>query len=76
MTPRELRDQQRHFKILGTQVISFLAQMDLLMKQRESNDRGKAIAALCNALELANDAALRFGLNLERKGAKLQKLKR
>ena len=78
MTPEKMREaerkeQARQFKILGTQVISFLAQMDVLMLQPESKDRGAAIAVLCNALELANDSAMRFGLGLQRKGVKLTK---
>jgi hypothetical protein len=76
MTPREIREQQRHFKILGTQIIAFLAQIERLMLEPESRKRGEAIAVMCNALEMANDSAMRFGLGLQRKGVKLTKLKR
>jgi hypothetical protein len=70
------REQQRHFRILGTQVIAFLAQMDRLLLEPESRKRGAAIAEMCNALELANDSAMRFGLDLQRKGTRLTKVKR
>lgn len=76
MTPREIREQQRCFKILGTQVIAFLAQIERLMLEPESRKRGEAIAVMCNALEMANDSAMRFGLGLQRKGVKLTKIKR
>lgn len=74
MTPRELREQQRLFKALGQNVIAFLAQMDVLMLQESTVERGKKIARICSDLELANDAAMRFGLGLERKGTKLRSI--
>lgn len=74
MTPREIREQQKHFKTLGTQVISFLAQMDVVMLGPSTPERGNKIGKLCGDLEMANDIALRFGLGLQRKGVKLTKL--
>lgn len=76
MTPREIREQQRLFKILGMNVISFLAQLDCEMIEPSSPERGKKIARLCGNLELANDSAMRFGLGLQRKGVKLTKIRR
>jgi hypothetical protein len=54
----------------------FLARMDVAMTQPSTFNRGTTISELCNALELANDSALRFGLDLERKGTKLRKVRR
>lgn len=71
-----MSSQEHHFRLLGQQVVCFLAKMDLLMRREESVDRGKKIAKLCNALELANDSAMRFGLDLECKGVKLRKIRR
>jgi hypothetical protein len=39
-----------------------LAQIDAVMQAPESPARGKRIAAIVNALDLANDRALHFGL--------------
>lgn len=74
MTPREIREQQKHFKILGTQIIAFLAQMDVVMHGPSTPERGSKIGKLCGDLEMANDIAMRFGLGLQRKGVKLTKL--
>jgi hypothetical protein len=74
MTPREIREQQRLFKTLGMNVIAFLAQMDVLMLQESTVERGRKIARLCSDLELANDASMRYGLGLERKGTKLRRI--
>lgn len=76
MTPAELREQQRLFKLLGRQVIAFLAQMDRIMLEPNSKARGEAIGLMCHSLELANDSAMRFGLGLQRKGVKLTKINR
>lgn len=76
MTDREIKEMKRHFKLLGVQVIAHLASMDRLMLEPDSHKRGIAIAALCNEMEMANDVAMRFGLNLERRGTKLRPLKR
>lgn len=74
MTPREIREQKRQFKILGMQVIAFLAQMDVVMQGASTPERGSKVGKLCGDLEMANDAAMRFGLGLQRKGVKLTKL--
>jgi hypothetical protein len=75
MTPREEREIKRLFKVLGQNVIAFLAQMDVVMAAPSNDERGKKIGRLCSDLELANDAAMRYGLGLERKGIKLKKLR-
>jgi hypothetical protein len=42
-----------------------LAQLDVLMKQPSTPARGKKIAELSNALEMANDEARYFGLHVD-----------
>lgn len=68
--------REREFKNLCRQVAAFIALMDSEMKKPSNEDRGKRIADLCNKLEIANDYALRFGLDLERKGMKFRKVRR
>lgn len=74
MTPKEERELKRLFKVLGQNVIAFLAHMDVVMAGPSTEERGRKIARLCSDLELANDAAMRYGLSLQRKGVKLTKL--
>jgi hypothetical protein len=72
MNEKELAKQ---FKQLCRHVMAHLAVMDVEMMKPASRDRGQRIADSCTALEMANDVALRFGLDLERRGTKLRKQK-
>lgn len=76
MSLSESKDQAKQFKQLCREVIAYLALLEVEMLKPQSPERGQRIAALSNKLELANDIALRFGLRLERKGAKLRKVAR
>lgn len=71
-----MTEAEKRFKELGMNVIAFLANMDVVMQTPSTAERGKEIARLCTALEIANDRAMRFGLSMERHGVKLRKLRR
>jgi hypothetical protein len=45
-----------------------LTRLDLLMQQPATEARGRALAAICNDLDLANDAALHFDLGQSLRG--------
>ena len=47
---------------LTTIVVRFLAAFDKIMKMPESVERGKALAKICNVLDMKNDSAMHFGL--------------
>ncbi len=59
MAPKYLRA----LKALTRDVRAFLLLLDGEMKKPSTVERGKKIAALSNALELANDKVRRFTLN-------------
>jgi hypothetical protein len=66
---REVRQLKKSLKELTVSVSNFLARIDLIMKERESIDRGKfiataCIATACNELDLDNQCAKHFGLNI------------
>lgn len=46
---------RRSLKKLTESVIAFLGQIDVLMKQPSSDERGRKIARLCNSIEMIND---------------------
>jgi hypothetical protein len=70
---QKARLYKKELKQLTTAVVWFLGELDSLMKQPSTRERGQQIATLCNDLELKNDSALHFGLDLDWK--KLKKLK-
>ena len=43
-------------------ISSFLARLDVVMEEQSREKRDRRIAALANALDMANDSAIRFGL--------------
>ena len=73
MTASE-RDLRKHLTDLTTAVRNYLVSIDQAMTRPESKERGQEIARLSNALEMANDRARFFGLDIDyRTGKKRQK---
>lgn len=68
-TPEE-RKLRRHLRNLTRSVMWELAGLDALMKCPATEARGKAIAALANRLDLANDLARSGGLGVTVRGLK------
>jgi hypothetical protein len=62
---REVRHLRQHLRDLSKTVVEFLIVLDETMKSQSTVERGRHIAALTNALELANDQARHFGLRME-----------
>lgn len=58
----EARNLRRALKSLTADVRAALRALDDVMRQPESEGRGKAIAAISNALEMSNDRARYFAL--------------
>ena len=68
------RDLRKHLTDLTTVVSNYLVSIDQAMTRPESKERGQEIARLSNALEMANDRARFFGLDIDyRTGKKRQK---
>ncbi len=61
----ELRKKTRYLRDLTVMVRCFLDSLDLAMNDSASCERRKRIAALCNALNMANDSARYFGLGID-----------
>lgn len=62
---REIRELKKYLKQLASGVDIFLNGIDLLMRTQKSDvERGRAIAELCNGLDLENQMAKHFGLNI------------
>lgn len=59
---RDLRHVKKNLRELTQAVSLFLDEIDCLMKQPSTNERGRKIAHLSNALQFSNDLAKRFGL--------------
>ena len=57
-------NERKYLKELTTVVQMHLRDLDAEMQKPSDNQRGKRIAILCNALEIANDRARHFGLGL------------
>lgn len=51
---------RRNLKKLTESVVAFLGQLDVLMNQPSTVERGKKIALLCNSMEMVNDG-VRYG---------------
>jgi hypothetical protein len=64
---KEARHYRRYLGELSNTTLAFLAQLDELMKQPSTYQRGQAISKLMNALEFANDGARHFGLGINLK---------
>ena len=69
-------DARKHLTMLERSVHLFLAHIDVVMLRPDSETRGEEIAALCNALDMQNKIAARFGLGMQRVGGKPRKIKR
>jgi hypothetical protein len=61
----EMKKLRKYLRNLTGSVGCFLGVMDRLAVEPSSPQRGQKIAALCNALEMANDQARYFGLGVD-----------
>ena len=61
---RKAREHKKYLVQLTDVVDAHLNKIDLIMKEPESNIRGQEIAKLCNILNMANDCAKHFGLDI------------
>lgn len=59
-----MTDERKYLRELTAAVERHLSALDSEMSKPSDQERGRRVAALCNALELANDQALRFGLGV------------
>lgn len=69
---REIRNLKKHLKELTTTVRRCIDALDAELQKPSSVERGSRIAAITNALELANDSARHFGLGEPLKKGKTQ----
>ena len=56
---------KKALKELTNSVLAYLSKLDEVMKEPEGNKRGKRVAVLSNALEMANDQARYFALGID-----------
>ncbi len=56
---------RKHLQSLTGAVLKALNELDVLMKQPSTEARGRAVAKVQNALEMANDSARYFGLGVD-----------
>lgn len=63
-TPKE-RELRKHLVDLTTAVLVRLGELDAIMRRPSDVDRGRAVAAVVNQVELANDIARYFGLGID-----------
>jgi phosphate uptake regulator len=63
--PRDHRKVKKYLTDLTRSVRQYLTALDKVMAERESVERGRKIARLAGALELANDHARYFGLGVD-----------
>lgn len=75
MTEAELKKFRKEFVGLTQFVKDYLVLLDHYMKQPESPERGKRIAALSNKLEMKNDMVRRFTLEIDFNGNPLKRKK-
>jgi hypothetical protein len=62
---KEVRNLRKYLTDLTKSVKICLNAFDEEMKKPSSNERGKRIAQICNALEMENDRARYFGLGID-----------
>jgi hypothetical protein len=55
-------DERKYLRELTAAVSTHIDALDAEMLRPTANERGKRVAILCNALEMANDQARHFGL--------------
>ena len=61
---RQHREPRKHLKELTAIVGKAITALDAEMKKPSNNQRGQRIAEITNALEWANDCAIRYSLNI------------
>jgi hypothetical protein len=61
---REAKEKKKHLKDLTGAVTHFLNRLDVVMKEPSTVERGRRIAHLSNDLDMANDIARHFGLDV------------
>jgi len=64
------KEAKKYLKQLCGTVAKGLDMIDVEMKKPSTEQRGKVIAEICNAIEMANDSAWHFGLGLSLKKGK------
>lgn len=64
---KEARRYRRYLAKLSNGTLEFLSQLDELMKQPSTFERGRAISRLMNALDFVNDEARYFALGVNHK---------
>jgi hypothetical protein len=70
------REVRKQLKLLEAQVYVFLANVDVVMAgQKPAIERNEKIAELCNALDMANQIAARYGLGMHRVRGKPRKVR-
>ena len=69
--PRDVFKLKRHLRDLCITVEAAVAAIDRELAGPSTHDRGKRLAAICNALEMEKDCAKHVGLGLSLK-AKLR----
>jgi hypothetical protein len=62
---REIRNLRKHLKNLSLNVTACLRAIDLEMHAPSTPERGKKIAIICNALDMANDQTRYFALGVD-----------
>ncbi len=60
---KKTSEHRKHLIGLSSAVARALVLIDKEMKKPSNENRGKRIAEITNSLEMANDIALRFGLD-------------
>jgi hypothetical protein len=65
-TQRQLRETRKAFLRLTLAVRVCTTALDVEMMQPSTEERGKRVAKITNALELENDIARRYGLGLKK----------
>ena len=71
---REAREYRKHLATLTVAVLAYLSRLDTVMKAPASRARDQEIARLTNALEMANDMARHFGLGIDLRTGKKERV--
>lgn len=62
---RQNRELKKHLKDLTILVSNYLKNLDVVMKEPSTVERGRKIANLANSLDFFNDSARYFGLGVD-----------
>lgn len=73
---KEVRDLKRRLRALTLSVMEFLRLLDAEAKRINEQSHGQRLAELANSLEVANDQARYFGLNIPYRGDRKDDLER